>query len=87
MVGRCLYCGAKVFVDRSVAASKERTMSEKLNTYRNRAEEVLADEFGGVWGEHPGYPVDDWKCEAMDGNTRLGYWAWVSHKIEQLYVS
>ena len=60
-------------------------MPEHSNTYRNRAEEVLADEFGGVWGEHPGYPVDDWKDEVQNGDTRLGYWPWVSHKIEQLY--
>ena len=29
------------------------------------------------------YPVSDWKYEVANGDTRLGYSTWLSHKIEQ----
>ncbi len=32
----------------------------------------------GPWGEHPDHPVDDWKYEVANDDTRLGYWAWVA---------
>ena len=41
----------------------------------------LADEFG-IYGNHPEYPVRDWKYEVENGDTRLGYWAWVENMIE-----
>lgn len=34
----------------------------------------------GPWGEHPAHPVDDWKTEVANDDTRLGYWAWVSSR-------
>lgn len=34
------------------------------------------------WGEHPEYPLIDWRFEAGNGYTRLGYWEWVVHKTE-----
>lgn len=36
----------------------------------------------GPWGEYPAYPLDDWKQEIMNGDTRLGYWAWVDGKVQ-----
>lgn len=27
------------------------------------------------------FPVDDWKHEVQDGNTRLGYWEWLHSQI------
>jgi hypothetical protein len=42
----------------------------------------LAEQHGGAWGEHPQYLVSDWQHEVAEGNTRLGYWVWVLHRIE-----
>jgi hypothetical protein len=36
----------------------------------------------GPWGEHPRHPVDHWKYEVINGDTRLGYWAWVAAREE-----
>lgn len=38
----------------------------------------------GHWGEHPDFPLSDWKQVVEDDNTRLGYWAWVENKIASL---
>jgi hypothetical protein len=43
----------------------------------------LANANGGVWGEHPNYPVADWKHEIANDDTRLGYWDWVEHRLEE----
>ena len=29
------------------------------------------------------YPLDDWKYEVDNNDTRLGYWDWVEHQKEQ----
>ena len=29
------------------------------------------------WDEHPQYPVEDWKYEVANDDTRLGYLEWV----------
>ena len=42
----------------------------------------LAAQYGGVWDEHPDYPVSDWKYEVACNDTRLGYWDWVAHQGE-----
>lgn len=36
----------------------------------------LAKTFG-YWNEHPNHPVEDWKTEVSNGDTRLAYWEWV----------
>ena len=36
----------------------------------------------GMWGQHPKFPVEDWQEEVSEGNTRLGYWAWVEASLE-----
>lgn len=28
------------------------------------------------------YPVEDWQCEAENNDTRLGYRAWLAHRLE-----
>lgn len=33
------------------------------------------------WAEHPDHPVGDWQAEVMNGDTRLGYWDWVSARL------
>lgn len=35
-----------------------------------------------IWGEHPGHAVADWQYEVANGDTRLGYWAWVATREE-----
>jgi hypothetical protein len=42
----------------------------------------LREANGGHWGEHPDYPLRDWRHEVGDDNTRLGYWEWVASCIE-----
>lgn len=42
----------------------------------------LAEAHGGAWGEHPDHLVEDWRNEAGDDYTRLGYWEWVAARIE-----
>ncbi len=42
--------------------------------------QALTEKFGGIWSEHPDYPAADWQYEVANGDTRLGYWDWVSHK-------
>lgn len=37
----------------------------------------------GRWGEHPVYSYEDWRYEVMERNTRIGYWEWVLHQIEE----
>lgn len=32
---------------------------------------------GGVWGEHPQFPLEDWVTDVCREETRLGYWEWV----------
>jgi hypothetical protein len=36
----------------------------------------------GYWNEHPEYPVADWQYEVANGDTRKGYWEWVSAMLE-----
>ena len=35
------------------------------------------------WDEHPDYPVEDWKYEVANDDTRRGYREWVESQIEQ----
>lgn len=32
--------------------------------------------------ENPTFPLEDWKYECANGDTRLGYSEWLHHKIE-----
>ena len=50
-------------------------MSEEANR--------LANEHGGIWGEHPDYPVVDWEHEASNDYTRASYWDWVLGKLDE----
>lgn len=34
------------------------------------------------WGEDAEYPVDDWKYEVANDDTRRGYWDWVDSQRE-----
>jgi hypothetical protein len=35
-----------------------------------------------VWEEDPDHPREPWAYEAANGDTNLGYWAWVEHRRE-----
>lgn len=48
-------------------------MSEEART--------LAEQHGGVWGEHPDHPLEDWRYEVANDDTRAGYWDWVLGQI------
>lgn len=38
---------------------------------------------GGTWGEHPKFPISDWKLEVENDDTRRGYWDWVAARLEE----
>jgi hypothetical protein len=40
----------------------------------------LADD--SRWGEHHRFKMENWREAVVNGDTRLGYWEWVSHLIE-----
>jgi hypothetical protein len=44
----------------------------------------IIQESDGVshWDEIPGYPVEDWRYEVMNDDTRLGYSEWVENQRE-----
>jgi hypothetical protein len=44
-------------------------------------ERSLEENYGGHWGEHPTYGVDDWKMAVENDETRLSYWKWVSERL------
>ena len=44
----------------------------------------LSDKWGGVWGEHPIYLVEDWEREVSNGDTRASYWDWVISELERV---
>ncbi len=37
------------------------------------------------WSEYEEYPIEDWKNEVANGDTRNGYWEWVEAQIESEY--
>lgn len=48
-----------------------------------RLQELQAVE-PGSWDENPVYLRADWKAEVGNGDTQLGYWDWVEHKLDAL---
>ena len=40
------------------------------------------DKFG-FWEPYPGHPVEDWRFEVANDDTRIGYWEWVEGRLEQ----
>ena len=42
----------------------------------------LSAEYGWWDGDIEEYPVSDWIEAVANGDTRLGYWAWVEVQIE-----
>lgn len=44
--------------------------------------EATPERVQGYWSENPDYPVEDWKYEVQNNDTRQGYWDWVESQIE-----
>ena len=38
---------------------------------------------GYLWDEFEEFPMSEWLMEVTSGNTRLGYFEWRQHKIEE----
>jgi len=38
------------------------------------------EDHGGLWGECLGYPLEVWRFEVQNNETRLGYWDWVNNQ-------
>ena len=41
-----------------------------------------AQTYSDVWAEDPDYPVEQWKYEVENDDTRRGYWDWVEAQRE-----
>ncbi len=37
----------------------------------------------GYWGNHPQFPLADWKYEVACGDTRTGYWDWIAAQLSE----
>lgn len=37
------------------------------------------------WEEHPEHPASDWQYEVANGDTRLGYWDWLSNILDEAH--
>lgn len=46
---------------------------------KNRKDKFMNE---GYWAEIPEYPLDDWKAEVMNNDTRVGYHEWVKACVE-----
>ncbi len=42
---------------------------------------LIARVKGSVWDDYPEHPQEDWRMEAANGDTVLGYWEWVKHRL------
>ncbi|MBS7671450.1 hypothetical protein [Croceicoccus gelatinilyticus] len=42
----------------------------------------MAEKQKSHWDVDPEYPLDDWKAEVANDDTRLGYHAWVENQRE-----
>jgi len=42
----------------------------------------LAQDYGGIWGEHPELKIKNWQLDIEFGRTRDSYWNWVIETIE-----
>ena len=56
----------------------------RIIRYDNRLDEHELREKYDYWGSHPACPVQGWRHEVGEDNTRQGYWAWVVGDLERL---
>jgi hypothetical protein len=50
--------------------------------YKDACEVLDADVKISHWESNPAYPVEDWRYEVANDDTRLGYLDWVEAKLE-----
>ncbi len=55
----------------------------KERSVRTSDIQLLIDQAGAYWEEHPEHPVADWKHKITEEDTRQGYWEWVAGNINQ----
>ena len=68
-----------IFPDHVAFGNTSEAIRNSLNARDPEIERLVA--LHGPWGEHPAYPLTDWKQEVLNGDTRLGYWSWVDALI------
>lgn len=64
-----------------VARAGEAHHGEESMAAETPTAKEMIDKYG-VWSEHPEWPVEDWKTEVENNDTRAGYWDWVASQIE-----
>lgn len=69
------------FQEEYIGLQNELESHGEIELYILKSANQLADEYG-VWGNHPEYPVRDWKNQTKNDDTRCGYWQWVEQQIE-----
>lgn len=52
-----------------------------MSAYTEVRDKII-ETYGGTWGETEHYPVEDWRYEVANDDTRLGYWDWVMTQME-----
>ena len=66
------------FYRNQVMAVYTKNPQEHLKRYHVRSRQ---EGHHGYWKEHPDYPVEDWKYQVANSDTRKGYWDWVADTI------
>lgn len=46
--------------------------------------ELTAIQVSDFWGEYLPHPRSAWRDEVAAGDTQLGYWEWVEHRLEEV---
>jgi hypothetical protein len=70
-------------VEEGEAADGEAPTDAEVALPSCMANEQALIEKHGVWGEHPKYPIADWKYQVENDEERRGYWGWVIGQIEE----
>ncbi len=47
------------------------------------AEDALRRKYGGTWGQHPDFPLEDWQHQVANNETRQGYWSFVEAAVDE----
>ena len=58
-------------------------LEKAISAAHNLKSDPHAGKPDDVWASHAQFPVEDWRYEVANDDTRLGYWEWVASKNEQ----
>jgi hypothetical protein len=61
--------------------TSEEPAEERHTRIGDPVEQLIAEH--GYWDEHPEYGLEDWEYDVVNGHTRLGYWPWVTSKLDE----